>query len=237
MTPNAPSSSPRHDHRQPWWLAWASLVAALALFEFTPLDLVVQDWCYDFAAGRWVVDGNEPVGRFWFYNGPKFGVILTGVGLIALGLGPARWRVRLGFGRRAIGVAVLTLATVPALVGFGKSTTNIFFPSEIRRYGGDVPYVRLFEAHPAQAGETRRGHGFPAGHASGGFALIALAGLRPERRWRLFGWALGLGAGWWMGGYQMLKGAHYLSHTVVTMVLAWIILLAWQRILDRAEAK
>jgi len=37
--------------------------------------------------------------------------------------------------------------------------------------------------------------------------------------------------GWWMGGYQMLKGAHYLSHTVTTMLAAWIIVLLWHRIL------
>jgi membrane-associated PAP2 superfamily phosphatase len=30
--------------------------------------------------------------------------------------------------------------------------------------------------------------------------------------------------GWIMGLYQMLKGAHYLSHTVTTMLLAWIII-------------
>jgi membrane-associated PAP2 superfamily phosphatase len=29
--------------------------------------------------------------------------------------------------------------------------------------------------------------------------------------------------GWIMGGYQMLKGAHYISDTLVTMLLAWII--------------
>jgi hypothetical protein len=28
--------------------------------------------------------------------------------------------------------------------------------------------------------------------------------------------------GWAMGFYQMLKGAHFLSHTFVTMSIAWI---------------
>jgi membrane-associated PAP2 superfamily phosphatase len=37
-----------------------------------------------------------------------------------------------------------------------------------------------------------------------------------------------------MGGYQMLKGAHYLSHTVVTMLLAWIVLLVWRRVVRPA---
>jgi len=38
-----------------------------------------------------------------------------------------------------------------------------------------------------------------------------------------------------MGAYQMLKGAHYLSHTLFTLVfIAWIFLL-WRRTLGVAE--
>jgi membrane-associated PAP2 superfamily phosphatase len=33
-----------------------------------------------------------------------------------------------------------------------------------------------------------------------------------------------------MGLYQMLKGSHYLSHTVITMLLAWIGFLLWRRV-------
>lgn len=218
------------------WLLAAGLVAlaaALALFELTNLDLRVQDHFYDFGAGRWIVDGNAPVGRLVFYNGPKGLIFAVGALLLVLALGPARWRKALRCGRRALWVAVLTLGSVPALVGWGKATTNVFCPSEIRRYGGDVPYVRVFESYPAGDRPARRGRGFPAGHASGGFALIGLLWLRGTRRWRFGVLALALGAGWWMGGYQMLKGAHYLSHTVVTMLLAGVITLAWGLLLLR----
>ncbi|HLP24372.1 MAG TPA: phosphatase PAP2 family protein [Acidobacteriota bacterium] len=207
------------------------LAAAFALFEFTNVDLALQDHFYDFADRRWVVDGNEPVGRAIFYNVPKIGVMVIGATLLVLALGPARWRERLRLDRRALWVAVATLATVPALAGLGKNYTNTFCPSEIRRYGGDVPYVKVCEPYPSGDRPERRGHCFPAGHASGGFALMALAWLRPSRRMRVVGLALGLGLGWWMGMYQMLKGAHYLSHTVVTMLLAWIIALIWRRVI------
>lgn len=43
--------------------------------------------------------------------------------------------------------------------------------------------------------------------------------------------AVGLGLGWWMGGYQMLKGAHDLSHTVTAVLVAWLVMLLWQRAL------
>lgn len=219
------------------WLGLALLAGLFVLLEVTALDLWVQDHCYDFERNRWLVDAKEPVGRLFFYDGPKACIILAALGLLALTLGPARWRDRWGFARRDLGVAVLTLIAVPVLAGFGKSATNIFTPAQIRRYGGDVPYVKLFATYPANDRPADRGRGFPAGHASGGFALLGLYGLRRTRAWRWGAVALGLGAGWWMGGYQMLKGAHYLSHTVATMLLAWVVVLLWRRVLRPAADK
>lgn len=214
------------------WPAVLLLAAVIALFELTGLDLAVQDRFYDFAAQRWIVDAAAPLGRLLFYTGPKVALVIpAGLAVLAFALGPARWRERLRFGRRDLWVAFLTLATVPLLAGLGKKYSDVFCPSEVRRYGGDVPYVKLCEPYPENDRPARRGHCFPAGHASGGFALLGLMWLRRTPAWRRGGLALGLGLGWWMGGYQMLKGAHYLSHTVVTMLLAWIIMLAWRRVI------
>lgn len=216
------------------WLALLLLAGSLVVFEFTGLDLALQDRFYDFTAQRWLVEAREPVGRLVFYDGPKAAIILFAAAVLVLALGPVSWRTKLRFARRDLWVALLTLVTVPVLAGIGKNTTNIFCPSEIRRYGGDVAYVKLCSPFPENDRPDRRGHCFPGGHASGGFALLGLMWLRRTRAWRLGGIALGLGVGWWMGGYQMLKGAHYLSHTVTTMLLAWIVLLAWRRIVRPA---
>lgn len=216
------------------WPALLLLAGSLAGFEFTGLDLALQDRFYDFANQRWLVDADDPLGRLIFYNGPKAGIILVAVTVLVFALGPEKWREKLHWARRDLWVALLTLVTVPALAGLGKNTTNTFCPSEIRRYGGDVPYVKLCSPFPENDRPERRGHCFPGGHASGGFALLGLMWLRRTRAWKLSGLALGLGTGWWMGGYQMLKGAHYLSHTVTTMLLAWIVLFVWRRILRPA---
>jgi membrane-associated PAP2 superfamily phosphatase len=216
------------------WPAVLALVAVIILFELTELDLGLQDHFYDADARRWVVDADNAAGRLVFYNGPKILIIITAITVLTFAAGPASWRDKAGFARRDLWVAVLTLVTVPALAGIGKNTTNTFCPSEIRRYGGDVPYIKLCEPYPADDRPARKGHCFPAGHASGGFALLGLMWLRRSRAWQLGGLALGLGAGWWMGGYQMLKGAHYLSHTLTTMLLAWIVMLAWRRIVRPA---
>lgn len=204
------------------WLAMSALVLTIVVFEMTNLDLALQDRCYDETAGRWWVDAGEPVGRAIFYDGPKAAVWIVGLTALALAVGPQDWRARWGLERRGLWLALLTVAMVPALAGLGKKVTNTFCPSELRRYGGDIAYVKLCEPYSAQDRPARRGHCFPAGHASGGFALIGLLAVRRTRRWRWTCIALGLVAGWAMGGYQMLKGAHYLSHTVITMLLAYL---------------
>lgn len=213
------------------WITLALLAGVLVLFEFTELDLALQDHFYNFETRRWVVDEKAPLGRLVFYNGPKALVWIFALTTLALAAGPARWREKWGVNRRGLWLGVLVIATVPALAGLGKKYTNIFCPSEIRRYGGDVAYVKLCEPQPRDDPAPRRGGCFPAGHASGGFALLGLLAVRGTRRWRHGVLALGLGLGWWMGGYQMLKGAHYLSHTLTTMLVAWLVVLLWRKAL------
>ncbi len=214
------------------WPALVLLGISLAVFEATPLDLALQDQFYDFATHRWWVDAKAPIPRWIFYDGPKVLLILLASWLIAVTVGPDRWRHigKVSLERRDLYVALAILFTVPLLSGFGKRTTNVFCPSEIRRYGGEMPYVKLFEQYPDDDRPSRRGHCFPAGHASGGFALVGLAWLLPSRRFRVRMISLGLGVGWTLGLYQMLKGAHYLSHTVTTMLVAWIVMLLWRRV-------
>jgi membrane-associated PAP2 superfamily phosphatase len=215
------------------WLALIALAVVLVVFETTPLDLWVQDFFYDFKTHAWLVDDAGFRGRVFFYKGPKILIIIFAVALLVLALGREGWRERLSrpaVRRRDLWVVIAVLATAPALIATGKATTNVFFPSQIRRYGGFAPYVRTFGAYPENDRPAKSGKGFPAGHASGGFALLSLAGLATTRRGQLTGIGVGLAAGWWMGGYQMLKGAHYLSHTLVTALVCWLVFLAWRRV-------
>lgn len=213
------------------WPAVGLLVLAFLIFEYTGLDLGVQDKFYNFETQTWVVDGESAAPRLWFYDGPKIGIILLGLSVLALALLPQKWRLKLpfkGIGRRHLWIAFLTIGTVPAVIGQLKATTNIFCPSEIERYGGEMPYVRVVESYPEDNYPDRRGRCFPAGHASGGFALVGLLGLALTRRGQRLGVALAMTVGWSMGLYQMMKGSHYLGHTVITMLIAWIGFLLWR---------
>jgi membrane-associated PAP2 superfamily phosphatase len=220
-----------------FWLTLLLLGGSLLLFEFTDTDLWLQDHFYNQATHRWLVDENEPVARFLFYRGPKALVWIIGVIVLAFAAGPARWRDGLRLQSRGLWLAVLVIVTVPAIAGVGKWTTNVFCPSEIRRYGGDVTYVKLCSPFPANDRPARRGSCFPAGHASGGFAMMGLLMVRATRRWRVAAVAAGLAFGWLMGGYQMLKGAHYLSHTVTTMLVAWLVVMLWRHALGLAQPR
>lgn len=236
MHPDAPTPPPAPDPlRRTLWPALAALVGVFLLAEFTPLDLWVQDACFNFTTGQWRVDENASLPKALFYTGPKAVLIAFGVACIALLLGPASWRRRLGLGNRRpqLAAVVATLAVGPSLIGWGKATTNMFCPYELTRYGGDMPFIRLIDPVPAEVSAKRRGRCFPAGHASGGFALLALSGLAFTRRGRLRGIAIGLAFGSWMGVYQMLKGAHYLSHTLITILIVWLVFLALRAAINR----
>jgi membrane-associated PAP2 superfamily phosphatase len=77
---------------------------------------------------------------------------------------------------------------------------------------------------------------WPAGHASGGFALLSLFFLFKSRRNKIFALIFGLSVGWMMGLYKMLIGDHFLSHTIITMILAWLIILVIAKIVNKKES-
>ncbi len=221
-------SLPHPDRRLAF--AVAALVVVFAVFEFTYLDLAVQDHLYRFDEGRWLVDRADPVLRLIFYTGPKYII-----GLLALTLLWRAWKSPSREDRKNLAVALLSIVATPTLVGLGKDTTNVFCPWDITRYGGDVAYMRVLESYPEDQRPPGRGRGFPAGHASGGFALMSLSGLATTRRGRWVGLAIGLATGTLMGLYQMAKGAHYLSHTLITALVAWIVFLLLQKLLRVAR--
>jgi membrane-associated PAP2 superfamily phosphatase len=128
-------------------------------------------------------------------------------------------------------VFLLTCGLTPALVGTMKKSIGAHCPYSVDRYGGTEPYRHPLSPHDSCCPERKRGACWPAGHASGGFALVALATLTRTRRGLRRGLLTGLLAGWITGGYQMLKGAHYLSDTIVTMLLAWLLHLTLRRLL------
>jgi len=202
------------------------LAGSFAFFQFTEVDIRLQDRLYDFTRQKWTVDKNAAAPRLLFYTGPKVLIAVLGGTLLLASILPARWLpgwARLPWPGRRVGVMLACLAVVPITIGIMKAHSDIYCPWALDRYGGMEPYHHFFDPLPAGV-KPDCGECFPAGHASGGFALMGLGLLFTRRRARWFGFAAGMTCGWIMGIYQMLKGAHFLSHTVTTMLLAILII-------------
>ncbi len=187
--------------------------------ENTGLDMAVQHLLY--RNGAWLVDSAQPVIRFVFYDAPKKLLVLYAILiLLALVLSYVIKPLR-RFRTRNNLFILLCLLLVPAVVGLGKKETHVHCPYQLQEFGGAVPYVTLFEANKYET----PGRCFPAGHASGGFALLLFVLIAKTRRQQMAALAGAMALGWAMGGYQMVNGRHFLSHTLTTILLAWIVIL------------
>ena len=93
-------------------------------------------------------------------------------------------------------------------------------PWDLAEFGGRAIYLSHWRLGVGDGGS---GHCFPSGHASSAFAFLAgyfaLRARHPHaaRWWLAAVCALGAVYGWG----QMMRGAHYLSHTLWTAWLSW----------------
>lgn len=206
----------------------ALAVIVLLAFEPTHLDVWINNWFYDPEARRF------PLRDDWFletvmHRWVKYVIVVIGVGvgiclLLSLKLPRFRkhWRVFLFLG--------LCLGLGPAAVAGLKATTNMHCPYDLDIYGGGFPYVRLFEFAPEG---VRRGHCWPAGHASGGYALMGFYFVWHRTRPVWARWALvaGILYGSAMGIGRMVQGAHFMSHNFWSALVCWMVALVCYRVL------
>lgn len=106
-----------------------------------------------------------------------------------------------------------------------KNASSTSCPWELSEFGGVARYVSHWQWGVVDGGE---GSCFPAGHASAAFCFLsgylALRHTAPHaaRLWL----AARLAAGALIGLAQQVRGAHYLSHTLWTTWLCWVVALA-----------
>ncbi|QZA77244.1 phosphatase PAP2 family protein [Deefgea tanakiae] len=120
-----------------------------------------------------------------------------------------------------IGIVFSTLS-----VSFLKRFSVHACPWDLTLYGGFAAELPLFANLPSS---TQPGRCFPGGHASGGYALLTIYFTYIGSNTRLAYWGLGLGLlfGTAMGWTQMMRGAHFLSHNLWTLLTVWCVLLLW----------
>lgn len=205
-------------------LPLAPLLLVVVGGEWLPFDLWIQDHLYDWDSRHWLItfDKHSPLG-LTFYVIPKILLGIFAALLLLLTIRQKWGRFTCPWNRRRLVYVLLCLALIPSVVAVLKAHTGVAYPRKIDRYGGgNIPYRTLWQSIPRHTGEKRY-KGWPAGHASGGYALFGLAFAALSRSGRKCGLLIALTAGSLMGTYQMLAGNHYLSHTIVTLLLAWLV--------------
>lgn len=213
----------RHNYQKHIAYSGILLVATLVLFDVTPTDLWVQHHFFSVAFHKWYWDGSEPLKRFFLYDGLK-AFLIAFASALTLCLLFLKDRPLIHSYSRGIRIVLISLILVPASVSELKATTNVACPRALTEFGGTLPYVPLFEHYPPQHQPHNRQRCFPAGHASGGFALMSLFFLLKSRRNQTLALSLATILGWAMGNYKMLIGDHFVSHTIISMLLAWILI-------------
>jgi membrane-associated PAP2 superfamily phosphatase len=207
-------------------LLLASGLVILWISRGTDIDLMLADALYD--AGARVF----PWRHAWLTETFNHGILKTLLTLAAACFGvaagwdafrprPARAaldRLRL----RVVGVSALL---VPLVISMLKQASVAHCPWDLARYGGQAPYLRLFDALPLG---VHPGHCLPAGHASSALWLVSLCVYwlpgRPQGA-RLVALAALLFGGL-VGWMQQMRGAHFLTHTLWSIWLACAVVLA-----------
>ncbi|GGO81238.1 membrane protein [Marinobacterium nitratireducens] len=205
-----------------FWL-WHGLLPLLAfvvlqeLVRHFDLDLRLADGWFRLQGNAWALRDNWLTSDLLHSGGRGFSQLLLVLVLVLLGL---TWPVRrLAGWRRGLGYLATAALTGVTLVSLGKHFSAQDCPWSLTRYGGDRPYHPLFDAISGDGG----GGCFPAGHASAGYAWLALYFVclhywpARARLALLPGLALGLA----FGAAQQLRGAHFLSHDLWTLAICW----------------
>lgn len=196
-------------------------IVTLVIFHFTNLDYIIQSYFYNSATG-WFIDRNDQFNKNIFYIVPKQMVTISAVFIIYLfikyfflSLSDKQYTYIL----RVISYIFISMLISIVAVSMLKQATNMYCPDSIIDFGGEKPYVKLFEKFTSELNDFKRGKCYPAGHASGGFSLISIA-LILKRKYSIYWLWIAIFIGINMGGYQILKGAHYLSDTIITLFIS-----------------
>lgn len=210
----------------------AILIAVIVFFGLNDVDTYIQDYFYDMQTQSWMLDKKLQPYKFLFYDGLKKTIILFGVGLLFFYL-YAKKKGKFKEYHRGLLIVVISSILVPMVVGGLKKTTNMPCPHAETRYGGNIDRIPVWEQYTDENRPSDHKECWPAGHASGGFALLSLYFLFKRRRNKRIVLATGLTVGWTMGVYKMMVGDHFLSHTMITMILAWLLILMTVKFVDK----
>jgi len=200
------------------------LVATIIFFGIINVDTPIQDSLFNHLNNTWILNRNLEPYKFIFYDGIKKLLIFFALSLLAT-LIFFRKKDAVQKYKTGIKIVILSAIFVPLMVGGLKKYTNMPCPKNEVHYGGTMIRTAVWESYKEPYSNKPSIRCYPAGHASGGFALLSLFFLFKAKRNKILALTVALSIGWSMGIYKMLIGDHFLSHNIITMILAWLIIL------------
>jgi len=210
------------------------IVLAVILIDKTNIDFTIQNLLFDSEHQKWLVDKNEPVAKFFFYNLPKFLLGLTIISSLVMLILNYKNKLPSSFKKyqRQIFIFFLGITIIPLVAGNIKKFTNIYCPNQLAIYDGKYPYTKILEPYPVDFKPLKVGKCFPAGHAVTGFCFMILFFVFKSRAWKSAGLFFGMVLGWVLGSYQMFKGAHFFGDTLVGMLCCFLAALLIARVIN-----
>ncbi|OZT74788.1 phosphatase PAP2 family protein [Vreelandella boliviensis] len=200
--------------------AWLLFLIAMSVFSILNIDFTLADFLYRLQGNTWAWEETF-ITQDIIHKGGKWLSLAMGLGtlfLLIISIIVTRlkdYRTPLLYLFSATLLSALLVATIKHLV-------SMECPWDLIRYGGDRGFIGLLDIRPSSMPASAC---FPAGHASAGYTWIALyfffAATRPH--WRSAGLVLGLGLGVTFGFTQQLRGAHFLTHDLWTVMICWTV--------------
>lgn len=198
------------------------MLLMLLVYPHTHLDTRITDFFYDTQLHRFTLK-NDYFLTVWMHVRLKWFVVAVALASLLAALSSYSLS-RLQAYRLSMWWAFAGMVISSSAVSLFKHYSMHGCPWDVTLYGGSLPLLDLFASLPAGA---EAGRCFPAGHPSGGFALMAFyfAFMHSKPRFStLMLWG-GLLMGLLMGFVQIMRGAHFLSHVLWSGWLVWMVLL------------
>lgn len=203
----------------PWSSSFVLVCICIPLTWIFDWDIKLAKWLYTVQGGAWKL-------RFhWLtftvvHEWGKRLAILGGICMITTCIGCyIRANDRQRF--RALCLSLYSSLFCIIFIGLLKKITHMDGPVDLLQFGGTKPYLSLLTSHP---GTFPYGRSWPAGHAAGAYCWYSLVWMQrvlKAGRPGLTAVLVSL-AGIIFGFSQQLRGEHFLSDDMVTIVICWL---------------
>lgn len=196
-------------------------LSLFALFNLAGMDFVLANLLYNWQGGEWRLQHHWLTEQV-FHQGVRSLNQLLMLILIAYYFWQRVYRKQQTVSVQALGLLLLSLVLSFACIALMKRLVPTECPWDLQAFGGSFPYIGLFMPRPDGMPNTQC---FPAGHASIGFAWIAIYFyyLRVKPTVAKLALIAALSVGFTLGFAQQLRGAHFFSHDLATAMLCWLI--------------